>query len=261
MCELFGYYGKSQRDLTAELKEFYSHSPQHPDGWGIAVLDRDPFFVDRAPECANDSDRLADHLSQPIVSSMMLAHIRAATVGANEPLNCHPFCGDSADGRHWTLIHNGTIWDYPEMAKFAPVQKGTCDSERVLLRLLELMDAEYARKGEPLDAAERFRIFDDMVNDCAGSGKNKVNLLICDGELLYAHVNYAGTLHQRFTDDGVMFSTQPLSIGDWEPVSFMQPLAYECGDLRFEGTKHNGQYFTKAQRERMALVAAGIISE
>lgn len=39
MCELFGFSGAMPRDLTRELRVFFSHEAQNPNGWGMARLE------------------------------------------------------------------------------------------------------------------------------------------------------------------------------------------------------------------------------
>lgn len=79
-----------------------------------------------------------------------------------------------------------------------------------------------SEKGAALTEEERCRIIDQLV--ITASPENKLNLLIYDGDLIYAHCNYRGSLHQRFTEDGVCFSTKPLSLGKWQEVPFIQLL-------------------------------------
>ncbi len=38
MCELFGISSARPVRLNALLREFYSHSGEHPDGWGLATF-------------------------------------------------------------------------------------------------------------------------------------------------------------------------------------------------------------------------------
>lgn len=45
MCELFGFTGRIHQKLNQELKEFYSHSDEHPNGWGLAILDESNFSI------------------------------------------------------------------------------------------------------------------------------------------------------------------------------------------------------------------------
>ena len=39
MCELFGISSKYPIRCNGYLKDFFSHSPNQPHGWGLAVLD------------------------------------------------------------------------------------------------------------------------------------------------------------------------------------------------------------------------------
>ena len=41
MCEIFGFSACSPRQITSELKEFFTHSRKHPDGWGLVVFDEE----------------------------------------------------------------------------------------------------------------------------------------------------------------------------------------------------------------------------
>ena len=49
-------------------------------------------------------------------------HIRLATVGSRDYENCHPFVREDNYGRHWTLIHNGTMFDCPQLSRYIPLQ-------------------------------------------------------------------------------------------------------------------------------------------
>ena len=37
MCEIYAYAGKRAGSFVEELREFFSHSGEHPNGWGLAV--------------------------------------------------------------------------------------------------------------------------------------------------------------------------------------------------------------------------------
>ena len=39
MCEIYGFSGNRSRELNNDLREFYSHADQHPNGWGLALFD------------------------------------------------------------------------------------------------------------------------------------------------------------------------------------------------------------------------------
>ena len=84
---------------------------------------------------------------------------------------------------------------------------------------------------------------------------NKLNLLIYDGQLLYAHTNYAGSLYRRRTEDGVLILTRPLARGQWEPMPFTTLVAYQDGQLVFTGTNHGGEYFEDPEAIKLLNLA------
>ena len=114
MCELFGYIGTKKKKLTGDLEEFFSHSKDNPDGWGIARFDDEELDIEKEPLAAFKSKRLKSVLDEDVTSQTMLAHIRLATIGYDEYENSHPFWGFDASWRMWTLIHNGTIFEGDE---------------------------------------------------------------------------------------------------------------------------------------------------
>ncbi|MCD7957699.1 MAG: class II glutamine amidotransferase [Lachnospiraceae bacterium] len=239
MCELFGSCSESQLVLNEYLKKFYSHSDCHPNGWGLALLDGNEALIEKEPLRADKSHYLRERLSVPVQGRIALAHIRYATIGNVEYRNCHPFTGKDYSGRRWTLIHNGTIFEYEPLNGMAARQSGDTDSERILLHFLEQMDREICSRGEP-GAATRFRLLDDIV--CQMASGNKLNLIFSDGEYEYVHTNYANSLYQLSGEGQVLFSTQPLGPGGWEPVPMTTLLAYKDGRLAFKGTNHGETY-------------------
>ena len=49
MCELFGISAGGQVVLNDYLKEFFSHSTGHPNGWGMALLYGNAVNVEKEP--------------------------------------------------------------------------------------------------------------------------------------------------------------------------------------------------------------------
>ena len=74
------------------------------------------------------------------------------------------------------------------------------------------------------------------------SRRNKLNLIITDGELLYVHVNMRGTLHSLSLPEGTLFSTLPLTDDAWEDVPMTKLIAYENGVPVIEGQTHGNEY-------------------
>ena len=75
MCELFGVTSNKKVKLNNYLKEFFSHSNKHPNGWGMAFFDDADLSIIREPKNASKSSYLDNLLSDEIESSKMLAHI------------------------------------------------------------------------------------------------------------------------------------------------------------------------------------------
>ena len=240
MCEIFGICNKNEVNINRYLKTFYSHSLEHPHGWGLAVADGDDISIEKEPAQASKSNYLKQRLSLPIIVKTALAHIRYATIGDIAYKNCHPYSLKDNFSRRWTLIHNGTIFDYPPLNKFLWEQKGDTDSERILLYIIEQINKHQKSLGRLLDIQERFSLLDYIVSEMAKG--NKLNLIIYDGEYMYVHTNYSNSLHYLQTDDGIMFSTRPLSDEYWQRVPMTTLISYKNGRQIFTGTNHGNEY-------------------
>lgn len=249
MCELFGSCSKERKQINSYLKEFYSHSSRHPHGWGLACMQDHNVTLEKESLQASKSHYLKERLSQPIRATAALGHIRYATIGHVEYLNCHPYSLKDSSGRRWILTHNGTIFDYPPLSRFQAVQSGSTDSERILLYLVEQMDEKQKLLGRALSAEERFLLLDEIISDMARG--NKLNLLICDEEYLYVHTNYANSLYYLEKDGQILFATTPLSEEDWQRVPFTTLLAYRDGRLIRKGTDHQNEYKDSEENQKL----------
>ena len=249
MCELFGI--SSQNDFTANeyLKAFFAHSDFHSHGWGLACVSRNAALIEKESVKASDSNYLRERLSQPIAEKLLLAHIRYATIGNVEYKNCHPFTGKDCTGRRWTLIHNGTIFDYPALYPYLKTQRGDTDSERVFLYLIDRLNEATLKKGARLHFEERFRLFDEIICDMAKG--NKLNLLFTDGKYLYAHTNCRETLYYLEKNGVSLVSTQPVSDESWQPAPFCQLLAFSKGKLVKAGTEHRHEHIQSEEEMKL----------
>ncbi len=156
MCELLVFSSSREIDIRMYLNEFFSHGIHHPHVPGI--------------------------IEETLPQKNTLAHIRLAIVGSIKTENCHPYIQTDYSGRCWTLIHNGTIYSGKQLMKYLHTQAGDTDSERISLALLDKINEK-----QPKTAKQRFDIVDDFVVSL--SKRNKLNLMIYDGELLYVHQN------------------------------------------------------------------------
>ncbi|MDO5783755.1 MAG: class II glutamine amidotransferase [Eubacteriales bacterium] len=248
MCELFGFSSQKKENITGYLEEFYSHSVQHPHGWGLVTFEGDQAFIEKQPVQATKSEYLKARLLDSVEAENAFGHIRYATIGHVDYDNCHPYTKKDANGRRWTLVHNGTIFCYPPLDMFINIQQGNTDSERILLYLVSLIDQTEQEAGRRLSAEERFRVIDTAVVDMAPD--NKLNLMLFDGEQMYVHTNYKDSLYLLEKEGSTMFATVPLSEERWEPVPFAQLLAYQGGKQIFAGTKHGAEYIDSEENLR-----------
>lgn len=249
MCEIFGFSARDDYPANDYLKTFYSHSDKHPHGWGLACVSRRSALIEKESVRALDSHYLRERLSQPISEKILLAHIRYATIGNVEYRNCHPYSGKDNFGRTWTLIHNGTIFDYPPLSGYVKKQKGDTDSERIFLYLLDKINLSQREKKAKLSFEERFTILDCAVKNM--SKGNKLNLILTDGHYIYVHTNCKNTLYYLEKNGVTLFSTQGLSDEGWKNVPFGQLLAYKNGKLAAEGTAHGNEYVENEEQIKL----------
>lgn len=238
LCELLGFSARELTDIRKPLREFFSHSEDNPHGWGLLY----------SGGCVKEKlqasrSRKLDEIIDTITSQKaVLGHIRYATVGRICTLNCHPFTAQDNTGRQWTLVHNGTIYNAGKLVHTYKDRLGDTDSEAMFLYLIETINKH---QKNPLSAKQRFTLIDKFV--CEMSYRNKLNLMIFDGELLYVHKNMDDTMRYRKYDSGYIFATKPLDSERWLDVPTAQLTAYKDGELVFEGEKHGGIFHSNLQ--------------
>ena len=192
---------------------------------------------------ASGSKKLAEILDTIPPQKAVLGHIRYATVGRICTLNCHPFTAKDNKGRQWTLIHNGTIYTAARLVHTYKDRLGDTDSEAMFLYLLETINSKQSKKA--LSAKQRFTLIDRFV--CEMSYRNKLNLMIYDGELLYVHKNMEDTMKYRRANGGYIVATRPVDGEIWQDVPTAQLIAFKDGEIVFEGEKHGGIFISNLQ--------------
>ena len=267
MCELFAASSLRKVHLNGLLEEFFSHGKDHPHGWGLALLDSHGVAVEKEPAASHKSSYLRHRLTAPICSSSLIAHIRLATKGSLEYLNTHPFTRQDKTGRTWTLAHNGTIFECDALNRYVRLQEGGTDSERILMYIIDrINEASERKRGLPpvatsppsecalgeLSAQERFAVVDSVIHEI--TPENKVNLLLFDGELLYAHTNYRASLHYSKSEGQVLISTRPLSTLHWQELPLNTLVAFTDGSLVYTGQPHAHEFFDNEEKMRLLFI-------
>ena len=197
MCRLFGFRSvipsQVHNSLLAAENALGVQSNNHPDGWGVAYyVDGSP-HITRSPAAAL-GDSLFHRLSGVVASETVLAHVRKATNGANNVLNCHPF----QYGR-WTFAHNGDVPEYGQhrprlLQEISPKLRryvlGDTDSEVIFFILLSHMSS-HGPLSRPLAVEE---VVDSMkktvvrVREICDGGEKPclLTFMLTDGTLFVA---------------------------------------------------------------------------
>ena len=252
MCELFGVSSKEKIPLNDMLREFFSHGVEHPHGWGMAFFYGNAVSLEKQPEHAGKSGYLKQRLRAKIEADNMIAHIRLATRVNLDYENTHPFVLRDNYNRTWTLAHNGTIFECDVLNHFVHEQQGETDSERILCYIISRVNALQEQRKRALSQEERFHLLDEII--CEISPENKVNLILYDGEQLYAHTNYRASLHRCRKGAATVLSTQPLDWDAWEELPMNTLLAYQDGSLLYTGTDHGNEFVDSEEKMRLLFL-------
>ena len=201
----------------------------------------DEFEITKEPLKASCSEHLKDILSHPVVGKNIFAHIRLATIGEVISPNCHPFTKVDDNNRSWILIHNGTVFDYPQLDQYKDIEEGDTDSERILLYIVDKVNAFESKKGEKSTPFERFELLKHLIDDLALN--NKLNLMIFDGEVMYIHSNMKDSLYYLINDDGILIASTPVNKDEnWKPVEINKLFCLKDGKILLESEEHNHEY-------------------
>ncbi|HLR24381.1 MAG TPA: class II glutamine amidotransferase [Fodinibius sp.] len=201
MCRLLAYKGPSVilDDLLYEsehsiIKQSYNamemDEPLNGDGFGVGwyarTLSPEPaVFASVRPAWNNQN---LQYMAPKIESDCVFAHVRSASVGSVNKLNCHPF-----HHKNFLMMHNGGIENFEEIrrpllamlsdARFRDI-KGQTDSEHIFALFLNHLDQlnDTSNLRHYRDALKH--TVDDIVELKQQYGlqaASSLNLLITDG--------------------------------------------------------------------------------
>lgn len=252
MCRLFGQHAHLDLDPCEPLcsaqnaLRFQSH--RHPHGWGIG------WYVDGSPHVRRGilpahADDAFVRAGREIRSTVVVAHIREASVGPVRHENTHPFVW----GR-WLFAHNGTVARFhADAAVRAAVEaeidpdlrqelRGDTDSERCFYLFLTRLRARAPLALAGLEDVRR-ALADTTravlaVADREPSPKpTSLNLLATDGRLLAA-CRHGRTL-QLTRDAGprhaLVVASERIGVGPWEEIPEGGFVGTEDGRHAFAG--------------------------
>lgn len=178
MCGLVGIAGKlSAQDHKIFKQLLIADQFRGVDSTGVAAIKGGVANTYKSAVIAGDYVRhkAFDSLLQWNMSAL-IGHNRAATAGAVNSVNAHPFTHD-----HITLVHNGTLTDYP----ITGADKFDVDSEAVCYAI--------AKDGWeavlPKLTGAYVLVWHDATDDTlhfAGNGKRSFSVAFANGKLYWA---------------------------------------------------------------------------
>lgn len=228
MCQLLGISSNCEVDIQFSLRGWRHRGRRNPHGYGFAYWREGELTIVKAASSlfAEDQDEMQDVTGAR--SRVFLAHVRLASVGAQDGVNTHPFEA-SALGRSFAFAHNGTV----AAVKARPLQRrpeGTTDSEHAFLLLLDAL-----AETPGVHFAARLKELADEIR-----GLGRFNFLMSDGATLWAYADnslhfierqppYGGELVE-FVDDGYSLGLAEVKRADERAVLVCtQPLTRELG--------------------------------
>lgn len=198
MCRLLGIVASEATEFALVLRDaprsLASLSHQHPDGWGIAIFDKNAQHAHGARwHLHKGTERAAADPSFHALAGrsrghVLVAHIRQKTVGPTKLENTHPFAKDG-----WVFAHNGTIpcckalREATSAARLAEIE-GDTDSEVLFAFLLTRLDE--AGLTQLPDAGARCaatQLIGEVAADLRRKDIGAFNFLLSDGQTCFAH--------------------------------------------------------------------------
>jgi glutamine amidotransferase len=190
MCELLGLSSSLPARLTLSLARLAKHGgppTSNRDGWGVGWYEGGDIRLIKDAGPADTSDWLRFIGRHDLRSTIVMAHIRKATMGAPAYRNAQPFVRELA-GRMHSFAHNGWLPGILEApgfrsSRFAPV--GETDSEQAFCALLDRLATIWREPGEIPPLEYRRAVVTDFAKDLRALGP--ANFLYSDGDALFAH--------------------------------------------------------------------------
>jgi len=124
-CDMMGVSFNKEVDLSDLFSRYRTISEKKdPDGWGVAFYGDASATVFKEPIRAAES-ALAEFLitNKSLKSKILIAHLRAASIGRPSPRNTHPWTRELG-GKEYALAHVGgadkRLWQTVKLGRFKP---------------------------------------------------------------------------------------------------------------------------------------------
>ncbi len=191
MCELFAMSARHPTTVSLSLEEFSRHgglSGPHKDGWGIGWYDEGDIRLlkERYPAASSACVRFIQ--TNPFTSSLVISHIRKATLGSIALRNCQPFVRELGGAWH-CFAHNGDLKGIAADRRFRTegfLPVGETDSEQAFCALMDSLRPLWS-SGRVPPIGERRQVVARFAAALRELGP--ANFLYPDGDALFAHAD------------------------------------------------------------------------
>ncbi|MFM8890044.1 MAG: class II glutamine amidotransferase [Planctomycetia bacterium] len=209
MCELLGLTFSKPVSPGLSFRGFRHRARGNRHGWGLAAIGPERAHVVKEPIRADESRVSRSLRDDPtFVAPLFIGHVRAASCGAVNLENTHPFTR-RVGGSDFVFAHNGTL-DTRRLGRRVAAEfavEGSTDSELAMCVLLSWMSRE---RVDPKDYA----LVEDFLRDLNTTGD--LNLLFSDGRRLFCYHDAGGYNGLCYTHRHAPFSRISLRDEDWE---------------------------------------------
>lgn len=207
MCRLYGFLANESTKVECSLVHAQNallmqsvkdgRGVPNADGWGISYYVDNVVHVERRHTAAN-ADRHFSLAAERVYARLVIAHVRAVTVGETGLANTHPFVY-----RHWTFAHNGTVHGFEHLAAriaqetdadLRALRLGNTDSEAAYYWLLTRMRHAGINIEDPNVALEHLvevvrtsvARLDALCAEVSPDTPAQLNFLLTNGSVLLA---------------------------------------------------------------------------
>ncbi len=205
--------------LLEQFKEQFSET--NPDGWGIGWYENGKAQLFKEETPAHDPNSQLSRFAKEVRSKLIIAHVRAMSVGMQSKENSHPF-----QNNNWLFVHNGTVdKDHLRLLlepKYKQMLEGDTDSEVYFYWVLQNIEHH---NNDVIEGVK------NAIKEVISRRYTGINFLLSDGTSLYAfrysqNPQDAYTLYKRKRnstnsfEDAVLVCSEPVTDEEWDPINY-----------------------------------------